>query len=198
GAGEQRGGDRGLRGRWRGSARGRRDDRRHEGVRRLRARSGRCRASVASCPGGRSGLRRAGVRQVRSRLGALRRVRPRSRGHHMSQVEKRRSAVPATFEWEYASAPEARDIVRIRGRYGLYIGGEEVEPRTGEWFESISPSTEESLFEVALAGEEDVGLAVEAARDAFANGWSVLPSSERAKYLFRLARLIQERSRELA
>jgi aldehyde dehydrogenase (NAD+) len=116
----------------------------------------------------------------------------------MAQVEKRASNLPATFEWEYAPAPEARDIVQLRERYGLFIGGEEVEPRTKEWFPSISPSTEEPLFEVALAGEEDVALAVDTARDAFANGWSELAPPERAKYLFRIARLIQERSRELA
>ena len=116
----------------------------------------------------------------------------------MAQVEKRVSNLPATFEWEYAPAPEARDIVQIREQYGLFIGGEEVEPRTKEWFPSISPATEEPLFEVALAGEEDVALAVDTARNAFENGWSELAPSERAKYLFRVARLIQERSRELA
>ena len=116
----------------------------------------------------------------------------------MAQVEKRASNLPSTFEWEYAPAPEARDIVQIRERYGLFVGGEEVEPRTNEWFPSISPSTEESLFEVALAGEEDVAHAVDTARGAFENGWSELAPSERAKYMFRLARLIQERSRELA
>jgi aldehyde dehydrogenase (NAD+) len=116
----------------------------------------------------------------------------------MAQVEKRELQAPATFEWDYAPAPEARDTVSIRERYGLFVGGQEVEPKSGEWFESISPATEERLFEVALAGEEDVQLAVGAARDAFENGWSELPPSERAKYLFRLARLIQERSRELA
>jgi aldehyde dehydrogenase (NAD+) len=116
----------------------------------------------------------------------------------MAQVEKRESSVPSLLEWEYAPAPEARDIVSIRERYGLFVGGEEVEPRSGEWFESISPSSEESLFEVAQAGEEDVGLAVGAARAAFENGWSELAPAERAKYLFRIARIIQERSRELA
>jgi len=116
----------------------------------------------------------------------------------MAQVEKRTASVPALLEWEYAPAPEARDIVAIRERYGLVIGGEEVEPRSGEWFESISPSTEESLFEAALAGAEDVDLAVNAARGAFENGWAELAPAERAKYLFRIARIIQERSRELA
>jgi aldehyde dehydrogenase (NAD+) len=116
----------------------------------------------------------------------------------VTEVERREARVPATFEWEYAPAPEARDIVQLRERYGLFIGGAEVEPTTKEWFASISPSTEEPLFEVAQAGEEDVGLAVAAARDAFENGWSELAPSERSKYLFRLARLIQERARELA
>jgi aldehyde dehydrogenase (NAD+) len=116
----------------------------------------------------------------------------------MAQVEKRAASLPSTFEWEYAPAPEARDVVQIRERYGLFIGGQEVEPSTSEWFPSISPSTEEALFEVAQAGEADVALAVDTARDAFDNRWSELATSERAKYLFRIARLIQERSRELA
>ncbi|MEX2613686.1 MAG: aldehyde dehydrogenase family protein [Gaiellaceae bacterium] len=116
----------------------------------------------------------------------------------MAQVEKRQSSVPAPLEWEYAPAPEARDIIQIPERYGLFIGGEEVEPRSGEWFDSISPATEEKLFEVAQAGPEDVDLAVTAARAAFENGWSELAPSERAKYLFRIARILQERSRELA
>jgi aldehyde dehydrogenase (NAD+) len=116
----------------------------------------------------------------------------------MAQVEKRKSSAPAPLEWEYAPAPEARDIVRIRERYGLFIGGEEVEPRSGQWLESISPSTEEQLLEFALAGAADVDRAVTSARDAFANGWSELAPSERAKYLFRIARILQERSRELA
>jgi len=116
----------------------------------------------------------------------------------MAQLEKRASSVPAPLEWEYAPAPEARDIVDIRERYGLFVGGEEMEPRSSEWFESISPSTEESLFEVALAGAEDVDLAVSSARGAFEDGWAKLAPSERAKYLFRIARIIQERSRELA
>jgi aldehyde dehydrogenase (NAD+) len=116
----------------------------------------------------------------------------------MTDVEKRRSSTPAIIEWEYAPAPEARDIVDIHERYGLFIGGEEVEPRSGEWFGSVSPSTEETLFEVALAGKEDVELAVAAARSAYEDGWAQIPSSERAKYLFRIARILQERSREFA
>ena len=106
--------------------------------------------------------------------------------------------VPSPLEWEYAPAPEARDIVSLEERYGLYIGGDHVAPRSRKWFATTSPSTEEHLAEVALAGARDVDLAVQAARGAFEDGWSSLRPAERAKYLFRIARLIQERSRELA
>ena len=116
----------------------------------------------------------------------------------MAQIERQKAKTPAPLDWEYAPAPEARDIVEIRERYGLFIGGEEVDPRSGEWFESISPSSEETLFEVARAGKEDVQLAVGAARGAFEDGWSEIAPSERAKYLFRIARILQERSREFA
>jgi aldehyde dehydrogenase (NAD+) len=107
-----------------------------------------------------------------------------------------RSPVPSTFE--YAAAPESREIVRLEERYGLFVGGEWVEPRSGEFHASLNPATEEPLAEVAYAGPEDVELAVGAAREAFENGWSALPGSERAKYVFRIARILQERSREFA
>src|SRR5207249_4735822 len=100
--------------------------------------------------------------------------------------------------WDYAPAPEARDIVKIQERYGLFIGGKFVEPASGERYTTIDPAREEPLAEVAQAGKADVDRAVRAARDAFANGWSALRPSERAKYLFRIARLLQERSREFA
>jgi aldehyde dehydrogenase (NAD+) len=116
----------------------------------------------------------------------------------MAELEKRHAAVPALTEWEYAPAPEAREIVSLEERYGLFVGGELVEPRSGEWFASVSPATEEPLAEVAQANAEDVDLAVQAARGAFENGWSGLAPSERAKYLYRIARILQERSRELA
>jgi aldehyde dehydrogenase (NAD+) len=87
--------------------------------------------------------------------------------------------------------------VRFQERYALFIGGELVDPASGEWFTSASPATEEPLAEVAQAGVEDVDRAVAAARQAFA-GWAKLRPAERAKYLFRIARILQERSRELA
>src|ERR671919_400253 len=100
--------------------------------------------------------------------------------------------------WEYADAPESTEIVRLHDRYGLFVGGEFVEPKSGRWFETINPATEETLAEVGEAGPEDVDLAVTAARDAYHQRWRDLPASERAKYLFRIARGLQERAREFA
>ena len=98
--------------------------------------------------------------------------------------------------FEYAPAPESRGIVDIRASYGLFIDGEFVDGN-GSSFKTINPATEETLAEIAEADDADVDAAVRAARRAF-RGWSRMPGSERAKYLFRIARIIQERSRELA
>ena len=116
----------------------------------------------------------------------------------MADLEKTRVPAPAPLEWEYAPAPESRDVVRFQERYGLFVGGEQVEPLSGEWYSTIEPATEEHLAEVATAREEDIDLAVGSARDGFENGWSKLPGSERAKYIFRIARILLERSREFA
>src|SRR5690349_15976827 len=102
-----------------------------------------------------------------------------------------------SFEFEYSPAPEARSIVDIKPSYGLFVNGEFVDGH-GKSFKTISPSTEEVLAEVAEADEADVDLAVRAARRAYTRVWSRMPGSERAKYLFRIARIIQERGRELA
>jgi aldehyde dehydrogenase (NAD+) len=99
--------------------------------------------------------------------------------------------------FEYAPAPESRAIVDIAPSYGLFIDGEFTEAADGKVFKTVSPSSEEVLAEIAQAGEADVNRAVQAARKAFEK-WSALPGAERAKYLFRIARIIQERSRELA
>ncbi len=99
--------------------------------------------------------------------------------------------------FEYAPAPESRSVVDIAPSYGLFIDGEFTEAADGKVFKTVSPSTEEVLSEVARAGEADVERAVKAARKAF-DKWSALPGAERGKYLFRIARIIQERSRELA
>jgi aldehyde dehydrogenase (NAD+) len=105
------------------------------------------------------------------------------------------AAIPA---WEYADAPESKDIVNLQDRYGLFIGGEFVEPKSGRYMATIDPSTEEVLAEVPEAGAEDVDLAVTAARDAFDSRWRDLAGKERAKYLYRIARGLQERAREFA
>jgi aldehyde dehydrogenase (NAD+) len=116
----------------------------------------------------------------------------------MSELERKQDRAPVPAAWDYAPAPEARDLVTLQERYGLFIGGELVEPNSGEYFPTLDPSNAEPLAEVAQAGPEDVALAVDAAREAHENGWSSLAPSERAKYLFRIARILQERSREFA
>jgi aldehyde dehydrogenase (NAD+) len=111
-------------------------------------------------------------------------------------VEKRRGQAPVPSGFDYAPAPEAREIVQLRERYGFYVGGRFLEP--AETYTTIAPATEEPLAEVGQASAADVAAAVAAARRAFDGGWSSLPGSERAKYLFRIARILQERSREFA
>jgi len=100
------------------------------------------------------------------------------------------------MRFEYAPAPESRSVVTLRDSYGLFIGGEFA--GGSSVFKTISPATEEVLAEVTHGGPEDVDRAVAAARQAYERVWSVMPGRDRGKYLFRIARLIQERSRELA
>jgi aldehyde dehydrogenase (NAD+) len=101
-------------------------------------------------------------------------------------------------KFEYAPAPESRDVVALRESYGLFIDGEFVPGKGDGVFKTISPATEEVLAEVTEASPADVDRAVSAARRAYERTWSVMPGRERAKYLFRIARIIQERARELA
>ena len=103
--------------------------------------------------------------------------------------------MPTPFE--YAPAPESRSVVDIASSYGLFIDGDFVDG-TGSTIKSINPATEEVLAEVAVASEADVDRAVKAARRAYTRVWSRTSGAERAKYLYRIARLVQERSRELA
>ncbi|ADD40454.1 aldehyde dehydrogenase family protein [Stackebrandtia nassauensis] len=100
--------------------------------------------------------------------------------------------------FEYAPAPESRAIVDIKPSYGLFIDGEFVDPSDGSAFKSVNPANEEILAEVSSAGQADVDAAMTAARRAYDKVWGPMPGAERAKYLFRIARLIAERSRELA
>src|SRR5581483_5793629 len=114
----------------------------------------------------------------------------------MAELERPGGRTPVPAGSTYAPAPESRDIVHLRERYGHFIGGEWIE--AAETYETISPASEEPLAAVGQATPEEVDRAVAAARTAFADGWSALPGSERAKYLFRIARILQERAREFA
>ena len=100
--------------------------------------------------------------------------------------------------FEYAPARESRSIVDVASHYGLFIGGEFVESEDGTPFNTINPATEEVLAEVTAAGQRDVDRAVRAAREAYEKVWGPMPGHDRAKYLYRIARIVQERSRELA
>ncbi len=100
--------------------------------------------------------------------------------------------------WQYAKAPESTDHFEIPERHGLFIDGEFVEPASGKWFQTINPATEEPLSEIAEAGDEDVDRAVDAATRAQRDTWSKVSPGDRSKYLFRIARILQERGREFA
>jgi aldehyde dehydrogenase (NAD+) len=100
--------------------------------------------------------------------------------------------------WEYAPAPESRDVVSIDAEYGLFVDGEFRSAADGGTFATIDPATEEQLSVVAEAGPADVVAAVAAARRAYESTWGPMPGRERAKYLYRIARVLQERAREFA
>ena len=100
--------------------------------------------------------------------------------------------------WQYAEAPQSADSIELKDQYELFIGGEFVEPESGTYFDSINPANEETLASVAEADQNDVDRAVKAARKAYEETWSKISDRERGKYVFRLARLIQERAREFA
>jgi acyl-CoA reductase-like NAD-dependent aldehyde dehydrogenase len=102
------------------------------------------------------------------------------------------------LDWQYAPSRESTGIVALKERYGLFIDGKFRAPLSKKYFPTINPATEEELAEVPEAGAQDVNRAVVAARRAFDEDWGSLPGKERAKYLFRIARMVQERSRELA
>ena len=100
--------------------------------------------------------------------------------------------------FEYAPAPESTSVVKIKSEYGLFINGKFVPAKGGKTFTTINPATEETLTKVAFAAPSDVDKAVAAARTAYSKVWSKMPAAERGKYLFRIARILQERAREFA
>ncbi|HEY1787720.1 MAG TPA: aldehyde dehydrogenase family protein [Verrucomicrobiae bacterium] len=100
--------------------------------------------------------------------------------------------------WDYAPAPEDSKSYVIAPRHELFIGGKFVKPHSGNYFPSINPATEDTLTEIASTDAADVDKAVKAARSAYEKTWSKMPGRERGKYLYRIARIIQEKARELA
>ena len=101
-------------------------------------------------------------------------------------------------EWEYSAALEQTTHVTIKKKYGLFIDGKFVKPSSGKYFTTYNPANEDKLAEIAYANDKDVDKAVKAARRAYTNVWSKITPSERSKYIFRIARLMQERAREFA
>jgi aldehyde dehydrogenase (NAD+) len=100
--------------------------------------------------------------------------------------------------WDYAPAPESTEIVSIASEYGLFIDGEFAPAQDGKQLITLNPATEAPLAKVAMAGPADVDRAVAAARAAYEQTWGPMPGAERAKYLYRIARALQERAREFA
>lgn len=100
--------------------------------------------------------------------------------------------------WLYSPSPESTSHINIRESYDLYINGKWEKPSSGKYFDSINPANEKQLAKIAYADQSDVDKAVTAAKNAYKNVWSNLPGSERAKYIYRIARIMQERARELA
>jgi acyl-CoA reductase-like NAD-dependent aldehyde dehydrogenase len=99
--------------------------------------------------------------------------------------------------FEYAPAPESRAVVDVDSTYGLFINGDWVDGR-GTAFKTVNPATEEVLADIHEASPDDVDLAVKAARTAYTRVWSRMSGADRGKYLFRIARILQERAREFA
>ena len=101
-------------------------------------------------------------------------------------------------QFDYASAPESKAIANIASSYGLFIGGKFVKPKQGKSFDTINPATEEFLSKIGYAEKADIDAAVESARLAFTKVWSKMPAKERGKYIYRIARIMQERAREFS
>lgn len=116
----------------------------------------------------------------------------------MAKAAKKNNTVKLDFNIEYAPAPESKASATINPRYELFINGKFEKPSSKKYFDTINPATEEKLSEVADANAADVDKAVKAARTAYDKTWSKMPAKERAKYIYRIARMIQERAREFA
>jgi aldehyde dehydrogenase (NAD+) len=115
-----------------------------------------------------------------------------------SITTKKASPKPTTFTWSYAPAPESKDHIQLKKQYELFINGKFVKPQSGEYFDTINPANEQVIAQVADANAKDVDAAMKAAKNAYDKTWSKMPAKERSKYIFRIARLMQEKAREFA
>ncbi len=113
-------------------------------------------------------------------------------------MQAKKPALDFDTDWSYSPAPQSSADVKLRERYKLFIDGEFRPAESGDYIESINPATEEILAQVSDAGVADIDRAVAAAREAYTRSWSRMPTAERGKFIFRIARMIQERARELA
>lgn len=121
-----------------------------------------------------------------------------SKKSHKNAKSAEELSLDFTSKLAFAPAPESSSHVRLQKQYELFINGAWIKPEKGGYFETINPSTEQVIARIAEASQEDVDKAVNAARNAYENVWGKMPAKERAKYIFRIARLIQERAREFA
>ena len=121
-----------------------------------------------------------------------------SKKSHKNSKSAEELSLDFTSKLVFAPAPESSSHVRLQKQYELFINGAWVKPEKGGYFETVNPSTEQVIARIAEATQEDVDKAVNAARNAYENVWGKMPAKERAKYIFRIARLIQERAREFA
>jgi aldehyde dehydrogenase (NAD+) len=115
-------------------------------------------------------------------------------------TKKKNNTLKLKFDtrWQYAPAPESKNAASIKPQYDLFINDDWVKPSGNKYFDNINPATEEKLSEIAEANVADVDKAVAAARKAYEKVWKKMPAKERAKYIFRIARMVQEKARELA
>lgn len=116
----------------------------------------------------------------------------------MAKKSDKKTSLDLSSNWDYAPAPESTSHINLKKKYDLFIGGKFVKPKSGKYFKTVNPANEEVIAEIADADEKDVDAAVKAARKAYNTTWSKLSGKERGKYIYRIARLIQERAREFS
>ena len=109
-----------------------------------------------------------------------------------------KNKIDYSSDWNLDPAPESTGHIKLKNKYDLFIGGKWVKPKSGKYFATINPATEQKIADVAEAGQADVDAAVKAAKKAYDTVWSKLSGKERGKYIYRIARLIQEKAREFS